>query len=97
MSTEEEEELEDNNKNADGSKSEAACSPWGLSSSPLSASGSVPSPMVPSPTWFSGYHGHVKPKPSSSRSLDPRDAKHPLSICQLTGNRYDLPTVLTRL
>lgn len=89
MSTEEEEELEDN-KNADCSKSEAditACSPWGLSSSPLSASGSVPSPMAPSPSWFSGYHGGVfKPKPSSSRSLDPRDAKHPLSICQLTGN-----------
>jgi len=93
LSTEEEEELEDN-KNADCSKSEAdistACSPWGLSSSPLSASGSVPSPMAPSPSWFSGYHGGVfKPKPSSSRSLDPRDAKHPLSICQLTGNRYD--------
>ena len=93
LSTEEEEEELEDNKNADCSKSEAditSCSPWGLSSSPLSASGSVPSPMAPSPSWFSGYHGGVfKPKPSSSRSLDPRDAKHPLSICQLTGNRYD--------
>ena len=70
--------------------SHGTLSPAGFSSV-SSPAGSVTSPLTPA-GWLqtlalnhSPNYGAFKP-PTPQRSHDPRDAKHPLSICQLTGN-----------
>ena len=80
--------------------SEATLSPAGFSSIG-SPTGSLASPLTPQELRSTWYYpsvvglGAFKPPTSlgaaatsmtSKRSHDPRDAKHPLSICQLTGN-----------
>lgn len=75
---------EDNECQTTGSES----SPMGFSScSPVS---SVTSPLTPNQasSWFlaAANFGAFKPPPPRTTSHhDPRDEKHPLSICQLTG------------
>ena len=76
----------------DRKSSRGTASPAGFSSVG-SPAGSVTSPLTPS-AWFQtlafnhspGYGAFKPPIILPQRSHDPRDAKHPLSICQLTGN-----------
>ena len=94
--TSEEDAGTEDDQEAKTSLSEATLSPAGFSSIG-SPTGSLASPLTPQelrPTWYYPAVGLGAFKPpvlatsaaASRRSHDPRDAKHPLSICQLTGN-----------